>query len=517
MILIFAFQLAQASEADHGESNFEHYYGPTDPQIKVNLYNNSFMFSDQYDEEYYLNSKVQNELFYLKHFLDVELSIGLYCPEAELEKSEKYYAYLVRLLTISYLFEAMREYEFSATQMGEAGNCKVDWQKQFSMCRPKTNDMKAFLKNSKFILQTLEDVIVPFEVSTSSKKNEWIRNLKNGKFDSLSQYRISQTCKNRSCSDINISNVKKNINKVCKDDLSLFQSICSEEDSMYGGSYVSQVFPLLVRSSALRALNIKQYEKGCLRRYIEMNRKRERQYLPLKNIYSFFYSKFLNKGSQFERGRFFAVGALKEFQDKGLKNIFKEEVKRIKIASKKINTNRVEPVFEVITLTKFKKKAKVKPSKIAKKKAVIKKIKKSTFLIASIFRRKFELQKVDVDMDKLKYDYVFTLDQEKSFKPVVKKFSSQKSLKDMFTFDKLGSRKAPIPLKFVKFLIDKEMHQGLFNIIQVIGDTFFVKNDIDKNVKELEQIKIMNDQKTNFKWTIVIKKTEGLSTSKPEK
>jgi hypothetical protein len=504
------------SEADHGESNFEHYYGPTDPQLKINLYNNNLIFKEQYDEEFYLNSKVQNELFYLENFLDVELSIGLYCPEVEFVKTEKYYAYLVRLLTISYLFEAIREYEFSATQLGGAEKCRMNWGKQFSMCRPKSNDMKVFLKNSKFILKTLEDVIVPFEISTTSKKKEWIKNLKAGKFEYLSQYRVSQTCLNQSCPQVSLSNVNQSMNQICEEELSLFQSICSEEDNVFGGSYISQIFPLLARSSALRALHIKQYEKGCLKRYIEMNRKRERQYLPLKNIYSFFYSKFLDKGTQFERGRFFAVGALKEFQDKGLGSIFKEEVKKIKIASKKINTNRAEPKFEVITLPKFEKKKIIKPV-VVKKKVVKEKIKKSTFLIASIFRKKFDLDKVEVDMEKLKYDYVFTLEQERSFKPVVERFSSQKSLKDMYTFDKLGTSKAPIPLKFVKFLIDKEMHQGLFNIIQVLGDTFHVKNDIDKNIKTLEQITITNDQTTNFKWTIVITKPEFTSTNKPEK
>lgn len=518
LLLIFILSPCFALDTEHGESNFEHYYGPTDPTLKMNLYSNHLTFKEQYDEEFYFNSRVQNELFFLKQFFDGEFSAGLYCPEAELIKMEDYYQYLVRLLTISYLFEAIREYEFTSKQLAQdgAGACNVDWNKFFSSCQAKSSNMKSFVKNTKFILKNISDVIVPFEISTKSKKEEWVKRYNAGEFNYFSQFRLAQSCQYQNCDKLSLKSANSKLEQVCKEDLNLMTALCSENDKIYGASYISQIYSLLGRSSALRALKNKQYEKGCLKRWIDLNNKRERKHLPLKSIYSYFYSRFLDKGNQFERGRLFAVGALKEFQDKGLKDVFKEEVKKIKVASKKINISRPEPKFEVITLPKVPKQVKKKVKKQKKKLKVNPKVKKSTFLIASIFRKKFNLEKVSVDMDKLKYDYVFTLEQEKNFKPIVERFSSQKSLKDMYTFDKLGSVKAPIPLKFIKFLIDKDMHQGLFNIIQVLGDTFYVKNDIDANIKELEKIIISNDQNTQFKWAIEITNPTKPSTSTPE-
>ena len=76
----------------------------------------------------------------------------------------------------------------------------------------------------------------------------------------------------------------------------------------------------------------------------------------------------------------------------------------------------------------------------------------------------------------------------------------------MKKFDKLGSRKAPVPLSFLKFLILNEKHQGLFNIVLVLGEQFYVTNNIDKNISrnESELVKLKNDAETNFKWQIYI-------------
>ena len=90
--------------------------------------------------------------------------------------------------------------------------------------------------------------------------------------------------------------------------------------------------------------------------------------------------------------------------------------------------------------------------------------------------------------------------------PKIKDFSSLKSLKAMKKFDKLGTLKSPIPLKFIKFLIDNKLHQNLFNIINVVSDKFYIFNDIDPDNRKTDLILIRNDISTNFKWHLKILK-----------
>ena len=82
--------------------------------------------------------------------------------------------------------------------------------------------------------------------------------------------------------------------------------------------------------------------------------------------------------------------------------------------------------------------------------------------------------------------------------------SSISSLKKMKKQDKVGSKKAPFPLRFLKFMVDKEMHQNLFNVIQVVGDKFYIKNDIDSGVEKLDFIQLKNDVTTGYQWQLLI-------------
>ena len=73
----------------------------------------------------------------------------------------------------------------------------------------------------------------------------------------------------------------------------------------------------------------------------------------------------------------------------------------------------------------------------------------------------------------------------------------------MKKFDLLGERGAPMRLLFLKYLIDNDYHQGLYNILAVIGDTFYVRNDIDK--EEIPYlVKLKNDVSTNNRWQFFI-------------
>ncbi len=77
------------------------------------------------------------------------------------------------------------------------------------------------------------------------------------------------------------------------------------------------------------------------------------------------------------------------------------------------------------------------------------------------------------------------------------------ALEDMKKFDKLGTDQEPVLLRFLKFLIDQNNHQGLYNIQLVLGENFWIVNDID-DVKKPVFIRLLNDETTKNRWTIIL-------------
>jgi hypothetical protein len=488
--------------AHTGEYTFEHYYGPNDPMPYIDHYRQEYIFQEDRDEEYYFNKRIQKDIFLLKEFFETEFQIGLECSDEKLKKSVDNYRYLVRLLVLSYLFESLRSYEYTTKALGIKG-CSVNWNDFLKSCRPKSERMQIFKKNLPQLLNNLSEVVVPFEKSTDSAKRKWYLHLKKKSPQDLIQYRLLQNCYDKSCKkELDKNQVEKKIKSFCHQDLNLANKICSEEDRLFGVSYRPEVYSLLLKTSHLSP----HYQMGCFKRYVENNNHREAFYSQLSVIFPYLYENLQSKNNEPLTGNLFILGALKEYFDKGLKDIFNVEKKKgqKKVISKQEKSE--PPKFEKIILPDMPKKAKKKKKKKQKKKVISKKApKRSAFYIATEFRKKFDLDKARVDMSQLKYDYIFNLEQESKFRETVNRFSRVQSLKDMHELDKLGTRKAPLPLRFLKFLIDKQMHQGLYNIIQVLGDSFYVYNDIDKGIKNsLVRVRIINNQKTQFKWVIEV-------------
>ena len=74
----------------------------------------------------------------------------------------------------------------------------------------------------------------------------------------------------------------------------------------------------------------------------------------------------------------------------------------------------------------------------------------------------------------------------------------------MKKLDKLGMIDAPMPLKFLKFLIEEKMNQNLFNLNLVLGEKFFVKNDIDNGVDEPIYIRLFFDASNKSLWQLQV-------------
>lgn len=212
---------------------------------------------------------------------------------------------------------------------------------------------------------------------------------------------------------------------------------------------------------------------------------------------------------RFLQGRVFFYGSGKEFEEKGLNNLYVME-QPLKIA-------------ELVTEEELPKQVSVPKSKEVQKKSTpvvknqprsekkeiveIKEKQKSAFLLAAEARATQRLDQVEVDMLKLKYDYVFSLSMLNKLSERLKVFMTREALIEMNKYDKLGTQKAPVPLLFVKFMIDLQEHAGLYNLVTVLGDEFYVSNEIDASFKPApERIRLINNESTNRQWQIFILK-----------
>ena len=67
--------------------------------------------------------------------------------------------------------------------------------------------------------------------------------------------------------------------------------------------------------------------------------------------------------------------------------------------------------------------------------------------------------------------------------------------------DNLGSVAAPMSLTFIKYLIDYNLHQGLYNMTGILSNDFYVINDLENKSRPVK-IKLDNNKDTGFKWKI---------------
>lgn len=510
--------MAQTDPARHGQKDFDNYFGPEDPAFRYDSYRDKLKFVDDELVNDYSKDKVSLEISDLEKFFKRDFYLGLNCPDMAYKPKYHYLNYLTRLQVLSYLFQSLREHEYLAKKFDFKTSCSINWSEQVKKCDPVTKEMQGFKRDAAIALKGLKRVVVPFEQSDPKKQKAWIKQLKQGEQKTLTHFRIIEYCKKQSCGKLTKKNIQGLINQVCVQEKELFNEVCSERDALYGVSNVPEVFHLVSGSSGMRGINQDGYGSGCLARFIEQNKDNEKKVFFLADLFKVLYEHNLNFTPDSPQGRLFTIGAVKEFTDKGLAGIFtpakKTAPKKIKTKPKKQVARLTNPEFEKIFLPKVeKKKVKKKPVKKEKKVAIKKTVeRKSSFLISSEFRAKYELDEVEINMNKFKYDYIFTLSQVDKLKKKVIDFSSIKSLKTMKKFDKLGSIKAPIPLKFIKFLIDNSYHKNLHNIIAVLGDSFFIFNDIDVKYRNTDYIQIKNDISTNFKWTIKILATKSGTT-----
>jgi len=492
-----------------GERKTPNYFGPLDPRSTFNSQNGELSLLDDQFKTNYLSREVQQESVELNQFWVKEIVDKSNCPDVTLGENYDYIRYLYRLVSISYLFEAIKLNHKTAKEISAGKNiCSLSFNDVFGKCSPKTDDMKKFYERAqgKFANDFSKIYVAPF-----GKKElaDWYENFQRTTSLTIDPVfaRLHDWChaEKKNCRALSIEEIKSALGSICKNDQAMIQNFCSERDSLYGASYSEKTTELIQSSNAFNLINRSGMGEECLRRFVKVFSPKELKYASVGRLFPLIHASLVRSENRFPQGELFLPGALKEFDQKGLSDFLAA-----------LKPPKVEP--KVVIVPKPKPKPKPKPPVVVAKVEAPKpepvkmeipeppkpKISEFESRVAELESKK--LESLSINMEVFRDDFEFTQQMLNDLAAPIKKFQTRAALNDMKSYDNLGSAEAPVGLIFLKYLIDTDNHQGLYNIITVLGDKFFVNNDIEKKDKPVF-IELRNDATTKNKWQIIILQT----------
>ena len=492
----------------YGEKDFDYFYATKPLIFNSDPYYGNIIFEENELYKSYIHELLSPTLFEYENFFNNHLKNSLSCPNVEMSNMYNYLRFTNRVIALSYIYESLRLQNETAQKLGIKNKCQFDWQKILDQCQTKSQDMLIFVKSAKHIVKDVSTFTVDVSHSIKAYIKDWERQYQNKTYKDISHYRIDKTCKKEPCNNrLDYKTAMDLMQQGCEDDTKLFVNICSEEDNLYGMSTIQEVYPLLTTSDILTYYNDKGHASGCLRRFTKQSKNREIENDVLKTIFPIVFQQLAKDKERFSQGDLFAAGSLKQFVEKGLSEIYREKkkiAKKVKIKKEKKviyelpEDDKVEFIDRIV-----KKRIKKKKKKIVKKKKKKKEVKKSNFLMAVELQQQMDMDEVNVDMLKFKYDFLFSIELKKMLDENLEVYTTRKGLSQMKKFDNLGSAEGPMPLMFLKYLIETDKHQSLYNILGIIGDRFYVNNDIDRLANtEFDYIELKNDETTDYQWQI---------------
>lgn len=504
-----------------GERKVENYTGPRDNRSLYIEASGKTVFLEDHYRNNVLNREIQAELFDLESFWKEKILEKSTCPDEELGEYSDYIRYLYRLISISYLFESIKLNHRISSELSFGKNaCSLNYQELFGKCSAKSDDMKKFkdrifgkfaneyekMKYSALSKKESESFMEIFHLSTINNNDPTFA-------------RIHYWCleNNINCKKISLTDIKNAVGNFCQKDRELLLNICNEDDDIMGMSQVKTLEELVKSSNVFNLINGKGMGEDCLRRFSKLGAVREANYKELNIIIPLIYKYLNSEKVSYLQGSLFLPGALKEFDMKGLSD-FLVALKPPKVAViKKVANVKPKPVpIPVVTLAKTPTPApKIDPVIEAVPEVVVPKI--SEFEKAATLIGENKSAKEILDMDQFREDFEFTSKMISSLSQPIKKFQTRKALTDLRDFDKFGTSEAPVGIIFLKFLIDTDNHQGLYNVVNVLGDKFYLMNDFEGKTSPVFA-ELKNDQTTNHRWQIILLKPEPVKApiKKPE-
>lgn len=491
-----------------GEVRTPVFSGVTSPMVYKHTNESKPIDEDDFYIQSLVRSNIQDYPLTLSQFWFDDVMEESLCPNSELAENLEYIRYLYRLVTISYSFESLKRLKKMNDQLGlNQKNCSNQYTDLFGQCKPKTEEMKKFHQRvyGKFVNEIEK---VKYEKFNSKEVESWWKEFHRSIALSLDPVvsRINDKCleDRMSCRELNNIDLAKYVGEICLQDRTLIQDLCNEKDDLNGVSNSGKLSELIRQSNAFNLINKNGYGEDCLRRFAKISQNKERKYPHLSKLIPLMHSQLVKEKNRYPQGDLFLPGALKEFDVKGLsdflvalqppkpKPIIKPKPKPKPVEKKP------EPVIVVVE----------QPKEVPAEVPVIvepPKPKVSEFERALADLKKFNSTRSEIDMDTFRVDFEFTPEQYSALEIPLKRFQTRAALVDMKTYDKMGSKESPIGLMFIKFLIDSDNHQGLYNIQAIIGEKFFVINDFESKVEPVA-VELRNDASTKNRWAITILK-----------
>ncbi|MFG1515501.1 hypothetical protein ABMA71_12855, partial [Halobacteriovorax sp. ZH3_bin.1] len=252
----------------------------------------------------------------------------------------------------------------------------------------------------------------------------------------------------------------------------------------------------ILTTSAYKIINASGKGEACFSRYEEMTKDQ----VAIDNKSAEIIRTAL-KGE--DDLKVFWFGSLREFDEKGITLVEEKVVKEEPKIVAKVEVKKPKPVKTVdIKTIKIVRKPKPQP----KKPEPVKEIVFSAFETAVLNFEKSKKQ-TEVAMTSFKNDYKFSKKTLERFNGSLRSYQTRKQLAKMKRVDNLGSLQAPMSLTFIKYLIDYNLHQGLYNMTSILGNEFFVINDLEGRSRPIK-IVLDNNEETKFRWKIWVTQAE---------
>ena len=468
-------------------------------------------FLDGFYQNNFTFHSISEEVLALRTFWRHDFLVNSSCPLADFKKNESYLRYLFRLVSISYLYESLKiHYGYGKKIRDKNNSCEINPKKVFLNCSPKSDEMNRFVGR----IQNLNRRAGRYKIF----KKKVIKKLLNVISDvkkrdgtlGVLQSTHKLWCRKKTegvCKKLDYKGMKQVLDWGCKSIREDIEIICSERDSLFGLHNIKEMELLLEFSHVLGKVDQGGFRRKCLKRFIEVFRGQEFSNDHLSMSASMILENLRNKESRYLQGELFLYGSLQNFEKKGLGDFL---IKSSPLKNKK-NDGGIKPpqkavikAFSKITPKKVKKESGSKKTKLKELKIDGSQFKKTSYVL-----KKTGMERIPLNMKKFKNDFIFNEDVSLRLKVQFADFENFLFIKKLKNERGFGSKKLPVLLLYLKFLIEHKRHLGLYNITNVLGNRFYVLNDLDDEEKP-ELIELRNDEKTNWHWQIFLLNSSDL-------
>lgn len=424
-----------------------------------------------------------------------EFNQGIDCPDEDYRKQISVIKDMIQSLKISYLLESLFELDHQSELLNIKSNC-WDIKKIERVCSPTNEQILKIIRAVKSTPIFLKKHIAK-DHSYKTYSHSLIENLKKNLHHSFFLSRIHHHHPS------SIGDISKILPQLCDKDWQMLENVCQGRDSFYALTQQPQFIYQLKNSYLL--LNLQHVFPACLQK-MSLN-------YDQKEIRNDFWTQSLPH----------LIG---EISAKGVSSVgrvfqmtFLESFKPI-LSEKKIIVQKTVPEKKVSLKTKTNIKTQVKEIPDKAPVPILKteeKVIEPEYVLRrdKIFKKSYDEllssgnQFVVLDRIAFKYDYVFSPEQLELLKINLESFSSFEAIKEMKERDQMGSYQSPIPLSFIKYLIDSGNYKGIYNLINILGENFWVQNNFDLPHDKVF-IRIFYDE--NFHdWEIMLFPTKGPS------